>query len=574
MANFTPEGTIHIGRVPFDNSYRHTIDCFTEATQASVMQGFCTRSLSRADYTYVRMNNSIRVPYNAEDLYTYNYVMYQNSNYGTKWFYAFITAINYLNENCTELVLELDVLQTWWFDWTREECFVEREHVNDDSVGTHTNPEPEMPFNKEVKERFTDDELYSKYIIVQTNAKPHYSGGTEPDGSDTVDGGLYQRVYSGCKYYAYDFIDAGSDEPVSVFLRDMNKAGAADSITGIFMFPKTFTPNVGSDHGIQSEVLPAWQDRQTSRPTSLGGGYVPHNNKLFTYPYCYCRLSDNNGANVELKYELWDAYDGEYHYQVSSAVDPTAQCVVAPNAYAGMRVDYQNALSFPVTAQCSWPYSSYQTWQAQNALGNALTVATNVALMAVPAAKGISAAGKALGVGLKSDANMIRSAALQGRSAVLPSSANMLSAAATHGASSIGTAGLAAMGMGAMGLSNFAAEYSRQSNIPDVTRGQCSGNTLAQLRLQTYNCDQVVITEEYAKIVDGFLDMYGYQVDALKKPNMKGRKSWNYVKCQNSANHGNVPAPDMAAINRIMDSGLTIWHTTEVGNYSLDNSIS
>lgn len=574
MANFTPAGTIHIGRVPFDNSYKHTIDCFTEASQASVMLGFCNRSLSRSDYTYVRMNNSIRVPYNAEDLYTYNYVMYQNANYGTKWFYAFITDIQYVNENMTELALELDVLQTWWFDWTREECFVEREHVNSDKIGEHTNPEPEMPFNLTSNDRFTDNDLREKYVIVQTNAVPHYidEARQQPFGTDAVSGGWYQRVYGGSKYYAYTYDEAtgGDDTLLNKFLDDLNTVGAAESISGMFTIPTMFVPNVGSDHGVQTETRATGEIKRTSMPASLDG-YKPRNNKLFTYPYCFCRFTDNNGGCVELKYELWGKDpEGMVSYTVSGAIDPSAKAVVTPNVYAGVQRNYENALVFPVTAQCSWPFSSYQTWMAQNSLGNMLGIIANIALIAVPAGRGLNAAAK-----LGSAKAGLHAANVGKHSSKMTKEVNArkYDRAVKDYSNAMSGMGAISAGLGMSGLGGIAAEWSRQSNIPNVAKGQCSSNTMAQIGIQTYNIDKMSVTKEYAKIIDGFLDMYGYQVDMVKKPNMTGRASWNYVKCANSSNHGNVPAPDMAAINEILNAGLTIWHTTDVGNYSLDNSI-
>ena len=571
MPNFQPSGIIHIGRVPFDNSYKHTVDAFSDrSSQASFFLSLCTQSLSRSDYTYVRMNNSIRVPYNAEELYTYNYVMYQNANYGTKWFYAFITGVNYLNENTTELVLELDVMQTWWFDWTRKECFVEREHVDSDAIGEHTNPEPEMPFNLTSNGRFTDDDFVSRDVIIATNAKPHYSGGTEPDGSDPVTGGWYERVYSGAKYYAYTYEEAsgGDDFPLNTLLRDLNKSGAAESVTSLFTYPKAFLPGVGSDHGVQSETAPLSKVHTTAMPSSIDG-YSPRNNKLFTYPYCFARFTDNNGGCVDLKYELWERVQGAYNYSVATAIDPSAKCVVAPMGYGGVKPgsNYEHSLVFPVTAQCSWPYSAYQTWMAQNALGNTINIATNVAMLAIPAVKGLGAAAKAMDV---ANASAMRAIA---RGATPASAKNAVSASFAHGFNSLGTADKLAMGAGAWGLANTAAEWSRQSSVPDVAKGQCSSNTTAQLLMQTYNIDQMTVTEEYARIIDGFFDMYGYQVDMVKKPNLAGRANWNYVKCSNSCNEGNVPAQDMAMINSIFDAGITIWHTSDVGNYSLPNGI-
>ena len=55
--------------------------------------------------TYQRANkNTIRVKIPTDYLYDCNYMMFQNNRYNiNKWFYAFITAVNYVNESVTEV---------------------------------------------------------------------------------------------------------------------------------------------------------------------------------------------------------------------------------------------------------------------------------------------------------------------------------------------------------------------------------------------------------------------------------------------------------------------------------------
>lgn len=572
MANFSPEGIIRIGTVPFDNSYRHTMTFANATAQSAYFQSCMETRLANGSYTYVRMNNSIRVPFNAEELYTHNYVMYQNRNYGQKWFYAFIVGVNYLNEGTTELVLELDVMQTWYFDYQLVEGFVEREHVDDDSIGAHLNPEPEMPFNIVCKSRQFDTDFRDCWAVVQTNAYPHYSGGTVPDGSDVKSGGWYQRQFNGSKYYAFakeNAVHGGTGtNNIFWFLESMNQAGAAESISNIFMFPKEMTPPVGPDSGIQENTTSTGRVNPLTitRPTSLDGGYVPRNNKLFTFPYCYCMIDDNNGNFKELRYELWNNVGGSYPYARETAVDPSASCYIIPMGYNGVTgYNMAEAFTFPMSPKCSWNYSSYQTWSAQNALSNALTIGTNAAMLAIPAARGAGAAAKALGVAGKSAKNMgqpLRSIANR----------NTMGAAKDEAvAAAKNPMALASAGFGGMGLANFAGEVSRQSKVPDTVKSAGQMNTLYAINNLGYSVSQMVIQREFAEIVDDFLDMYGYQVDRVKVPNRTGRPAWNYVKMQNSCHRGNVPADDMAMINAIYDAGITFWHTSDIGNYSRSN---
>lgn len=588
MANFTPTGRVRIGRVPFDNSYRHTMTFPSREAQTSYFASVCTQNLEDGTYTYVRMNNAIRVPYNAEDLYTYDYVMYQNANYGTKWFYAFIIAVNYVNENCTELVLELDVMQTWYFDYTLVEGMVEREHINSDWIGASLNPEPEMPFNLVAQNKYSDPDFDETLAVVQTCATPHYGGdlpwspASEPNGNEAVAGGMYSRVVNGASYYAFNAFDPdlGDEAPFQTFLRDLNRSGSAESVSNIFQFPAEYLngahPNGGgtgsakdswAGYRVDRNQMAGWKTKSFSRPSSLDG-YTPKNNKLFTYPYCFARVEDNAGHHTEWKYELWgENNDGEKQYSIMVPLDPDATAFIVPLRYDGENGNYECALTFPITAKCSWNYSAYQTWSAQNHLANTFNGLLSVAAIAVPAAKGISAASAALGVGLRSAGN------IAARGGTPAATRNIVAASAQHGYGQLDWSDKASFVSGMAGLGTLAGNISRQSKVPDTVRGSASGNSLFGVGIMTYNIKQMVLQNEFAKIIDDFFTMYGYQTDRVKVPNREGRPYWNYVKMQNSCHRGNVPSEDMSKINEIYDSGITFWHTSDVGNYSLDNTI-
>lgn len=60
--------------------------------------------------------------------------MFQNENYSNKWFYAFIDGMKYINDSMTIISISTDVWQTWQFDLTFLESFIEREmcYTNED----------------------------------------------------------------------------------------------------------------------------------------------------------------------------------------------------------------------------------------------------------------------------------------------------------------------------------------------------------------------------------------------------------------------------------------------------------
>lgn len=581
MATFTPYGTVWIGRVPFDNSYKHVMSHASMSAQKEYFKSVCNRAFDRAHYTYIRKGQSIKVPFNAEELYSYNYLMYQNANFGTKWFYCFITDVVYINDNTTELILELDIWNTWYFNWTRGQCFVEREHVNDDTIGAHTNPEPDMPMVQvsvdNYKYKFDGDWAA---IIQRSNEPVAVEGGSwlRPDEGPilkSVPGGVYQGVYSGLQYY-YVRIDHNNPGPgvatVNSAINRLTEAGGGDAIANIYMVPNQFVQGHPENSGeLQNSPkgyvrLPTTID--VSRPTSLGSGYVPRNNKLFTYPYTFLRLYDNNGSCQELAWELWD----DARLRMVGSMEPSGDCFVYPVNYCNIEQNVNAGITTSLGVQCAWTYSAYKNWVAQNQIGNALKFGVNAAMFIFPVAKGISAAAKGLGMGIRAAGKL--ASAGYGKAAREAVGLGV-GQAGRNAVSSVGTAEAVSMGAGAMGLANQVADFDRMSRQPNVTKGSATGNSMYALNLNFWSYDKMAPRYEYCQIIDGFFDMYGYQVDRVKVPNITGRQSWNYVKTSNACfrGTGGVPAQDMAAINAMLDSGITIWHTSDIGNYSLPNGI-
>lgn len=101
-----------------------------------------------AGLRYIRTGeDSIKVELKTAALYDCNYLMFQNTGYmdatgRTRWFYAFIDRVDYVNEETSEIFYTIDPMQTWLFDFKFADCMVEREHVRDDTIGANIVAEP------------------------------------------------------------------------------------------------------------------------------------------------------------------------------------------------------------------------------------------------------------------------------------------------------------------------------------------------------------------------------------------------------------------------------------------------
>ena len=128
----TPASQINICEgVRLDNTYRNTIYFSGIAAQLSYFLGKVIKTFT--GYTYLRKSWSIKVSATMEQANSWTYLFFSNGE-GQKTWYYFINNIEYVNDNTVELFLELDVMQTYMFDYTLLPSFVEREHVTLDAI--------------------------------------------------------------------------------------------------------------------------------------------------------------------------------------------------------------------------------------------------------------------------------------------------------------------------------------------------------------------------------------------------------------------------------------------------------
>ena len=131
------------------NDYQNTFFFATASDQYTYF--YSKRAQVLSNYTFQRNNGRLRCSVPAETAMQYNYMMYRNTSFGNKWFYAFIRNAYYINNETSEIEFEIDAMQTWFFEYTHfsnlgsctiDECFIQRQHAANDSLGSNIIPEP------------------------------------------------------------------------------------------------------------------------------------------------------------------------------------------------------------------------------------------------------------------------------------------------------------------------------------------------------------------------------------------------------------------------------------------------
>lgn len=546
MAYIAPNSTIKLLRnIPLEPDYINTLDFATLSAQTTYFTGKAKYTLTAQSYQ--RANKGVcRVNYKVEDLYDVNYMMFQNTSFGTKWFYAFVTRVDYVNNVTADVHYEIDVMQTWIKDYSLRMCFVEREHSGSDNIGDNIVPEPlelgELIFNSYGKITTDFDEMGIVLLKVDIDA--------------VSQGNIIDGIFSGAFPLAFGNDQNGRDN-LNDYI-DNNFAQKPDALLCLYMVPSFCMEFPDYDSFPNGYPIPlrtsAVSDNYSANAltgTETLDGHIVRNKKLFTYPYNYYHIDNANGRSLALRYEFFTDAQGNKNYtpqfKVHGNMTMPVTLVLHPRNYKGATNDkYILTESIDLTQypMCSWNMDSWKAWVAQNAIPEAISAYTSIVGMG--STVGASMMGMALG-----------------------GSSGNVSVADKQSVEGVGN-----MGIGMQLVGNILTKMYRASIKADICRGSLNNaNINVSSGLQTFFGGRVSVCNQVAKIIDDFFDKYGYATNEVKVPNIRSRTSWNYVKTIGSNVDGNVPGDDKRIIDRNFDNGITFWHDpSHVDDYSQNNA--
>ncbi|MBR2652468.1 MAG: hypothetical protein IKB83_00085 [Mycoplasmataceae bacterium] len=261
------------------------------------------------DFTYIRQDEKIRIPYIIDEIENYNYLIVQNLPYNYKYYFYYITNMEYVNDNMTDVYIKLDVFQTYQFNFLYNRSFVEREHVNSDNVGEHTIPEGLETGEYVVNTYNYYDEFDDTVLVVTSDKRVDETSQSVADDRPPVSY-LNGIMSYGAVYLCEDYLQLAG----LLFCFSHNEySGGTDSITSMYFVPRSCinwdcaTPKIIGDASFYSYTTrtadaPMIYNFSTTKPTTIDG-YTPKNKKLLTFPYCFMVASNNNGSSNVYQYE-------------------------------------------------------------------------------------------------------------------------------------------------------------------------------------------------------------------------------------------------------------------------------
>ena len=314
----------------------------TFANAEAQMNFFARKTVKQFNnLTYQRKDRRIAVPENVENLMDINYVMFQNADYGNKWYYGFVTNVEYMNSNSAWVYFDIDAYQTFQFDIQLLTSFVEREHVADDTVGKHTLPEglETGPYIATTESHSPAGALNIYIMATESLDQPYWN---EP----AIVGGFPVPVY----WASLGSVDGFTVTALKEIIKSYAQVGKMDAIVAVFTAPSNF---VSTQKGVRVETL-----NIASRSLS----FTPKNNKMYCYPYC-CLVAECMGQGIEMQYEL---FSGAPTATIRGGFGVNMQVSATPNNYAGEQVNLENMMTLKDWPVCAWVNNYYQNWLAQN----------------------------------------------------------------------------------------------------------------------------------------------------------------------------------------------------------------
>lgn len=540
----TPNSDIRIIKVPISIDNKNQITFSSKQAQEEYFKSLPYIEMDNC--TYQRKDSVIRFNAHIDDIIEYNYVMYKNNNYSDKYFYAFITGMEYVNNNTTYIYITTDVFQTWQFDFTFKESFIEREmiSVSEDVPGANLIPEGLEIGEPKVEGTAEFDELEPVYVVA-------FSGDKFQENNINKNGYQYNGIYSSVAFILTNITGTA--------LGIINQQGDGDKILTVFSVPKlAVASQVPEDtegtHYYYAKILESNKENPivktlVSTPSNLDG-YTPKNQKLRTYPYTYLGFNPSNGSQKIYRYE--DFTNGTPSFKLISEVNPNPSVYFIPQNYRGSSGDSMSDIaSLNGYPTISFKNDVYNTWLAQNSEIMSIQMQQEQFNYEVNAVKGgINTVGNLIGNAVSGDVG----GALTGS---INSGVDLASNDVNH----------------EFYIQNMLAQVERQKLLPDNANLSSSNATLLGYELADKNIfTRYTIKSQFARRIDKFFDMYGYLTNEVKVPNLNNRPNWNYVKTIGANIIADIPQNDLQTLKNLFDSGITLWHNTNTFlDYSQNN---
>lgn len=533
--------------INLDKQYKNVLN-YTESQMVTLCQSKAIASAN--DYSFVRTSpNRVYVDFNYNLCLQANYIAFQNPRYSNKWFFAFIDEVIYKSDKSTEIRFTVDAWSTWFDKLIQNPCYVIRQHVNDDTVGANTIPE-----DIDVGDLITD------FTIEETSHTSNQGWywvicacNYDPDNNIRYsECSLVGNYVQGCTWFAFLIkpLENSQNNGISVlndWLQLLDRKSHSDDMQAMFVLPYNLLPpgTVETTHKVSNNPSVLRKTTEFEKSSiRVFNDYQAKNNKLYTYPYSFLRVTNNMGSFNDYKIEDFMSEDDKVKFDFI-----VLQCLgcsgkLRPIDYKGVPYNDDESLTLGKYPVLSWSSDAYTNWLSQNCY--------NIAVE---------------GINLHAS-NMLNTVGTAMNVSSNPENINFGNLATQSVSQTLSEASFVAKTIGSIRSAKM---------LPNTAKGNVNSGDLSFLLLNLdFKYMHMRPKVEYLQIIDDYFTRFGYKINRVTTPNITGRKYWNYIEigAGEEIGKGEVPVNYMETINNACQKGVTIWHNHDnIGNFSLLNTI-
>lgn len=566
MAYIAPNSEIALLKnVPLDASYDHTITFANSTQQYLYFRGKVSVGNGRIfpQNSYQRTSsNKIRLELGMAEAIQYNYLYFRNISFENKYFYAFITNWEYVNNITTEITYEIDVMQTFITNAIVKQCFVEREHIQNDTIGANLVPEG-LEQGDYIVDGYSVFAPYNITDVVATNASAIFYCTFQQDKDNQGQVTGYSKFNGNVLHYVYTGlcpIVIGSKGGIQQFIQAITSTDFpfADGVVAGYMCPFEPLTYDNIEDGIQ------WPFRVGKHNTSLAG-YVPKNKKLFTAPYNTLRVvTDSDSETYNFEY-FSDPSFCEFTLIGYFLPEPVLT-LVPKNFKAATNRDYclENRMTIREFPQIAIDIDVWKVYFAQHGaslITSMIGQGVETGAKVLAASQGGLAAGAAIQTGVSAKGNPIMTPSA-------PMAGNMSGGISPDPVSTLNTAS------SFTGIATSLAQIYELTKRPPELKGTQTSLSDFSIGSKQFYAQNLCIRPEFAKIIDDYFTMFGYATHQVKVPNIRGRRYFNYVQTKACILEGAIPEIYKQKMINIFNNGITFWHAENLSSVAdVDNII-
>ena len=367
---WTQNTRVTLCNVPWNSDYRDIVKFEDQNALNTYINEQTGPQIRLDDMSFVPVNRPIRIEQPFNSVMRFNYLRASNPLQGPDYeiqkdYYYFIQDVRYIAQNTTEIIVQLDVWQSFGYDVAFGNCYIERGHVLMAQQGANDNNGRDyltIPEGMDLGGEYQISKTYSKSLAsaVGTESKDHPYSIMVISNQDLTKGAgdIENPMQNVAKGTNVENLPQGSDIYIFRNVRNFqqwldavhDKSWVTQGIVSIMAIPP-FEPanipvdqvsisgvNAGGVFKLKGGTIPAvlLDVAQNWRTDILANRAIPTRyaslKKLMTYPYCVIELTTYTGTPIVLKPESLsgDGIDVAQYVHISP---PSPRIMYVPNLY-------------------------------------------------------------------------------------------------------------------------------------------------------------------------------------------------------------------------------------------------